>query len=99
MVAPVLALPDFTLPFALETDASNYAMGVVLHQHGHPIAFFSKPFCQRLQRASAYVRELHAIVAAVRKWRKYLLGHRFTIFTDHRNLCELMSQTIQTPKQ
>lgn len=97
--APVLALPDFTLPFVVETDASNVAMGVMLHQHGHPIAYFSKPFCQRLQHASAYVRELHAIVAAVRKWRQYLLGHRFTIFTDHRSLRELMSQVVQTPEQ
>jgi len=67
--APVLALPNFTLPFIIETDASNTAMGAVLHQHGHPIAYFSKSFCQQLQHASAYVRELHAIIATVRKWR------------------------------
>lgn len=95
----VLALPDFTIPFNLETVASNTAMGAVLHQQGHPIAYFSKPFCPRLQQASTYVRELHAIVAAVCKWRPYLLGHRFTIFTDHHSLCELMSQIIQTPEQ
>jgi len=97
--APVLALPDFSLPFSLETDASSYAMGAVLHQRGHPIAFFSKPLGPRLQHASAYVRELHAIVAAVRKWRQYLLGHRFIIYTDHRSIRELISQTIQTPEQ
>lgn len=97
--APVLALPDFSLPFSLETDALSYAMGVVLHQRGHPISFFSKPLGPRLQLASAYIRELHAIVAAVRKWRQYLLGHKFTIYTDHRSIRELMSQTIQTPEQ
>lgn len=42
-------------------------MGAVLMQNGHPIAFFSKLFCPRLQRASTYVRELHAITTAVRK--------------------------------
>ena len=98
-VAPVLALPDFSLPFSLETDASSYAMGAVLHQRGHPIAFFSKPLGQRLQHASVYVCELHAIVAAVRKWRQYLLGHKFTIYTNHCSLHELVSQTIQTPEQ
>lgn len=97
MAAPVLALPNFTLPFAVETDTSSHAMGAILHQQGHPIAFFSKPFCSRLQMASTYVRELHAIVAAVRKWRQYLLGHKFTIYTDHCSLCELMSQVVQTP--
>jgi len=97
--APVLSVPDFTIPFALETDASSTAMGAVLHQKGHPIMYFSKLFCQRLQHASTYVRELHVIIAAVRKWRQYLLGHKFTIFTDHRSLRELMSQVIQTPEQ
>lgn len=96
-VASILALPDFTLPFALESNASGIVMGDVLHQQGQPIVFFSKLFCLRLKLASAYVRELHAITAAVRKWRSYLLGHKFTIFTDHRSLHELMSQTIQTP--
>ena len=97
--APVLALPDFTVPFVLETDASGLAMGAVLMQHSHHIAFFSKPFCPRLQRASTYVRELHVITTVVRKWRQYLLRHPFVILTDHKSLKELMSQVIQTPEQ
>lgn len=97
--APTLAVPDFTLPFDLETDASAKAMGAVLMQQNHPIAFFSKQLCQRLLRSSTYVRELHAITTAVKKWRQYLLGHPFTIHTDHKSLKELISQVIQTPEQ
>ena len=97
--APILAPPDFTIPFYLETNASGTAIGAILLQNSRPIAFFSKHLCPRMQRASTYVHELHAIMSAVRKWRHYLLGHHFFILTDHQSLKELMSQVIQTPEQ
>ena len=98
-IAPVLSNPNFSLPFTIETDASATAMGAMLLQEDHPIAFYSKVMCPRLQKASAYIRELHAFTSSVRKWRHYLLGATFTILTDHRSLKDLMTQIIQTPEQ
>jgi hypothetical protein len=39
---PVLALPNLRQPFEIQTDASNYAMGAVLLQHGNPFVFILK---------------------------------------------------------
>ncbi|WVZ21116.1 hypothetical protein V8G54_008438 [Vigna mungo] len=64
----------------------------VLLQNGHHIAYFSMIFCSRMARASAYLRELHAITSAVKRWRQCLLGHFFVIQTDQKSMKELMSQ-------
>jgi hypothetical protein len=56
-IAPVLALPDFSKPFALETDASIYGVGAVLTQQGHPLAFISKALGPRNRGLSTYEKE------------------------------------------
>ena len=72
--ARMLVLPNFDKDFVLETDASDYGVGAILLQNKQPLAYFSKKLSLRMQQASAYVRELYAIIEAVKKWRQYLLG-------------------------
>ena len=39
---PVLGLPDHTKPYEVDTDASDFSIGGVLMQAGHPIAYESR---------------------------------------------------------
>ncbi|KAL0430619.1 UNVERIFIED_CONTAM: Transposon Ty3-I Gag-Pol polyprotein [Sesamum radiatum] len=76
---PVLALPDFSSTFDVTTDASTVAVGAVLPQNGHLLAFFSKTLGPRTPVASTYVRELFTITES-HKWLSKLLGFNYEIF-------------------
>lgn len=89
--APVLAYPDFDKTFHLTTDASNVAIGGVLSQNNHPIAFYSRTLISAEKNYSTIEKELLSIVENTRHFRPYLYGRHFKIETDHKPLVWLMS--------
>ncbi|KAJ9516475.1 hypothetical protein QJQ45_011175 [Haematococcus lacustris] len=98
--APVLALPDFTKPFVVCTDASLVGTGAVLLQEGRPIAYTSKKLSPPETRYSTGDQELLAIIRAVREWRCYLDGAvDVTIQTDHNPLIYLQTQANLSRRQ
>lgn len=66
--APVLAMPDFSQEFVLETDACDRGIGAVLTQNGHPIAYLSKALGVKAQALSTYEKECLAILMAVQNF-------------------------------
>lgn len=93
---PVLVLPDFNLPFVIETDACEDGIGAVLLQQGHPVAYLSRALGVNNKKLSIYEKEFMAIMMAVDKWRAYLQRGPFTIKTDHKSLCCLDDQVLHT---
>jgi hypothetical protein len=69
MSVPVLALPDFSLTFEIETDASDRGIGAVLLQQKHPLAFLSRILGPRTSMLSTYEKEALAILLAVDHWQ------------------------------
>lgn len=95
--APVLALPDFAIPFGIRMDASDYAIGGVLFQRDetdkeHPIAYTGRKLNKAELNYTVREKELLAIIHALQKWRPYLLDKAFTVETDHKSLQELLTQ-------
>ena len=69
---------DESIPFQVESDASDFALAATLNQVGRPVAFFSRTLQGPEIRHSSVEKEAQAIVEAVRHWRHYLAGKRFT---------------------
>jgi hypothetical protein len=97
--APVLEIPNFAKQFVLETNASEVGFGAVLMHEGHPMAYLSKPVCDKNKALSTYEKECMDIILAVDKWRFYLQHQEFLIKTDHKSLLHLTEQRIQTKLQ
>jgi transposase InsO family protein len=96
---PVLAYADYSKPFILETDASHTGLGAVLSQDidgkKRVIAYASRtlrPTERNMRNYSSMKLELLAVKWAVcEKFRGYLLGSRFTIFSDNNPLSYLLT--------
>ena len=84
--APILSLPYLKHPFEIKTDASDYNVGVVITQHGHPVAYHSETLLDIVCKYPNYDKEMYSIVKAYRQWRHYILGKETVIHTDHKPL-------------
>lgn len=87
---PVLAMPNFSQPFVIETDASGHGQ--------RPVAFYSHTLGPQACLKPIYEKELMAIFFVVIKWRPYLLGRHFVVRTDQQSLKFLLEQRVIGPE-
>jgi len=89
---PVLKTPDWSKPFVMHTDASGYALGVVIaqeHEDGmHPIAFHSRSLLPAEKNYDVHDKELAGVVFGFKCGCSLFLGakHPVKVLTDHKNL-------------
>jgi hypothetical protein len=85
--APVLSPPDFSQPFVVRTDASDFAVGAVIGQGTGKqecvVAYTSRKLNPAELNYPTHEKELLAVVNALREWRHYLQGQPFTVITDN----------------
>ena len=101
----MLTFADFTKPFILHMDASNEGLGAVLSQEVDQklrvVAYASRrlePTEKNMQNYSS--RKLLALKWSVtEKFKDYLLGSKFTVFTDNNPLTHLDNAKLGAVEQ
>jgi len=100
--APILAYPDSTKQYILDTDASDYSMGAVLSQvQGGTevvVAYYSKALSAAEKNYCTTRKELLAVVKTVKHFRPFLYGRMFKLRIDHASLIWLCKRA-EPPSQ
>ncbi|MEM7255024.1 MAG: RNase H-like domain-containing protein, partial [Pseudomonadota bacterium] len=82
--------PDYSKPFQLYTDASDFALGATLLQNGRPVYFYSRLLGPTEKAYSGTDREYLALVSGFQKLRHHLYGNKCTVYTDHKPLIAMI---------
>lgn len=100
---PVLAIFDPKLPIYIFTDASKEGVGAILKQPQKdntlkPVFYFSKKLTASQKNKRAIFLECLAIKESILYWQYYLMGYKFTIFSDHKPLENFNIKKSQDPE-
>ena len=100
--APIIQPPNWSLPFEIMCDASDYAVGAVLGQtkdkKHHAIAYASKTLTGPQLNYATTEKEFLAIVFAIDKFRSYLVGAKIIVYTNHAALKYLLTKKDAKPR-
>jgi ribonuclease HI len=97
--APVLAQPDIEKSFDVYCDTSDSGLGCVLMQEGRVIAYASRQLRRHEEHYPTQDMELAAVVHALKIWRHYLLGNTCHLYTDHKSLKYIFTESELNMRQ
>jgi hypothetical protein len=97
--APVLILPDVHKPFSVYCDASYTGLGCVLMQEGIVVAYSSHQLKIHEKNYPTHDLELEAMVHVLNTWRHYLYGQKCDIYTDHKSIKYIFTQSELNMRQ
>ena len=103
--ATELNFPTPDAPTSISTDASETGIGATLQQYvdgkWKPLAFFSKKFNEAESKYSTFDRELLAIYKSVKRFRYFIEGRQFHVYTDHKPLTTtfVSNKSSYSPRQ
>ncbi|KAI5342851.1 hypothetical protein L3X38_010727 [Prunus dulcis] len=100
--APIIIPPDWSLPFELMCDASDYAVGAVLGQRvdkkQYAIYYASRTLNDAQLNYSTTEKEFLAVIFALEKFRSYLITNKVIVYTDHAALKYLLAKKDAKPR-
>jgi hypothetical protein len=97
--ALVLAQLDIEKPFNVYYDASGNGFGCVLMQEGRVIAYASRQLRRHEEHYPTHDLELAVVVHALKIWCHYLLGNTCHLYTGHKILNYILTQSELNMRQ
>jgi hypothetical protein len=100
--APIIQPPDWSQPFEIMCDTSDYAVGAVLGQRKegrvHAVYYASKTLNGAQLNYATTEKELLAVVFAFEKFRSYIVNSKVIVYTDHAAIKYLLAKKEAKPR-
>jgi hypothetical protein len=102
VTTPIIQPPDWSLPFEIMCDTSDYAVGAVLSRckdkKHYAISYASRTLTGPQLNYTTIEKKLLAVVFSMDKFRSYLVGAKVIVYTDHAALKYLLIKKDAKPR-
>jgi hypothetical protein len=100
--APIIQPPDWSQPFDIMCDASDYVVGAVLGQRNegrvHVVYYASKTLNEAQLNYATTEKELLVVVFSFEKFRSSIVNSKVIVYTDHAAIKYLLAKKDAKPR-